>query len=523
MSKKSNAGGWFSLAGLFGGGKASRAAEKSRELEIEQAKGITQADTWLYGAGSTTVATLLTSGHRQARQRQAIYDKLAEMESDALVSSALSLLVTAALGGHETSGDLVFIEKSPEAQADKQMGKQVEEINKAVGKMLNRCARQSAYTGCAFGDAYARVYADSRGVVDLYTDELVRPPLVQPFERGSKTVGYALFLGERNFERLTVGQMARLKMPRQGWVPQYGVMEKALKLMLTEDNIDNLPVMPSMVGGSFLNAVEDAYKDFRGALLGLVSQRLLDSLDERMVGVNMESMTKDQQKLFLESLTAMFKASKQRMEVAVANDMPIMEVVWNLLPVWGEKQLTQITSPNAGQSGRAGSMGIEDVMFHAKRLTGGLGIDITLLGFADLMSGGLGDGGFFRTSAQAAERARVIRLALADFFHQIIDIHTLNRYGIVYPEEARPWQINFYGSISALENEKQHTRTEAMNSGALLVQAMQQFKDLGATREMFEAFLSKTMLLDEDLAKLYACIADIKPPEQPDGGGGFGG
>ncbi|QFY42757.1 hypothetical protein F6R98_09085 [Candidatus Methylospira mobilis] len=80
---------------------------------LSPAKEITQADTWMYGAGATTVASLLTSGKRQARTRQVIYQKWSEMERDPLVSSALKLQVTSALGGHETSGNTVFIEKNP--------------------------------------------------------------------------------------------------------------------------------------------------------------------------------------------------------------------------------------------------------------------------------------------------------------------------------------------------------------------------------------------------------------------------
>jgi hypothetical protein len=61
-----------------------------------------------------------------------------------------------------------------------------------------------------------------------------------------------------------------------------------------------------------------------------------------------------------------------------------------------------------------------------------------------------------------------------------------------------------------------------MNSGAMLVQTMAQFKDMGADKELMEAFLSKLMLMDEDVAKLFAKIVDMKPPE-PAGGEGFGG
>jgi len=146
-----------------------------------------------------------------------------------------------------------------------------------------------------------------------------------------------------------------------------------------------------------------------------------------------------------------------------------------------------------------------------------------MLGFADQLSGGLGDGGFFRLSAQAAERARTLRVALAEFFNQVVDIHTLRRYGMVFPANERPWAMNFYGSISALEAERQSTKAESMNAGVLLAGAMQAMKDLGANKEVMAEFLEKIMMLDADQAKLFASVVDAKPPDDGGGGGGGGG
>lgn len=67
----------------------------------------------------------------------------------------------------------------------------------------------------------------------------------------------------------------------------------------------------------------------------------------------------------------------------------------------------------------------------------------------------------------------------------------MTKYGIVFNSNERPYEINFFGSISALEAEKQRTRADSMNSGMMLVQAMQQMKDLGATEEMMHEFLTK--------------------------------
>lgn len=492
---------------------------------IAPAQQITAADAFMYGAGTTTIASLLGSGSKGARARQIIYEKWSIMEGDPIISTALMLLVTSALGGHETNGDLVFVEKKAETKKDKRLSAIVDDIAAELAPLFNKTAFQAAYIGGAFGDSYARLYTNSRGVVDIHMDETIRPPMVQPFERGSRTVGFAVYTGERNFERLDVSQMARLKMPRVQWVPQYGVVEKALRLAITEDDIDSLPIMPSMVGGSLLYSAEGPYDNLVASLLGLVGQRWMDSIDEQMVSVNLESMNLDQQQRFVGSITKMLQASKSYAEQAVKTGRPVMERIRHIIPVFNEKQLSTVGPTNGGAPGRAATISIEDVMLHARMLAGALGVDLSMLGFADQLSGGLGEGGFFRVSAQAAERARIIRVALSDFFNHVIDIHTMRRYGVVFDPKERPWTINFFGSISALEAEKQRTRSDSMNAGMLLAQAMQMMKELGASKEVMTEFLVKTMMLDEDQAKLYASVVDAKPPEDDGGmgGGGFGG
>ena len=88
-------------------------------------------------------------------------------------------------------------------------------------------------------------------------------------------------------------------------------------------------------------------------------------------------------------------------------------------------------------------------MLHARMYSGAIGVDLAMLGFADQLAGGLGEGGFFRMSAQAAENSRIIRNSLAEFIYHVIDIHTMHKYGTVFDPDKRPFTVNFYGSISA--------------------------------------------------------------------------
>ena len=502
----------------FGIGRAKWAA-----TNLKAAQEIDQSDTYLYGAGITTVASLLGRGRHEARTRQIIYEKWMRMEGDPIISTAIQLLVTAALGGHETTGDLVFVEERPIAKENKQLQAVVDDV-KTLAPLFNRIAFQMAYTGAIYGDSYARVYsAPKEGVIEVSTTELIRPQLVQPFERGDRTVGYAVTIGKRNFQRLDALQMVRLKMPRTVWIPQYGVLEKSLKMMLEEDDYEKLPLMPSMVGGSLIYAAEEPYDNLCATLLGLVGQRWIDSIDESIVTVNLKDMTKEQQQKTVESIKSMLSRSKEYAENAVKRGFPILEKIRHILPIFDEKQLATITPANGGAPGRAGNIAIDDIYFHARLLSGALGVDLSMLGFADQMSGGLGEGGFFRMSAQAAERSRVIRVALEECFNSIVDIHTYQKYGMVFTPSERPWDINFYGSISALEAEKQRTKADAMNAAGLIAQIIGTLKEAGATPEIAERFLQKEMMIDEDEAKLYAKMLESTGGEGGDMGGGFGG
>jgi hypothetical protein len=506
--------------GWFKSTLAKMGYHKEHLSEVDQA--INQ-----YGSETLTSASLLGSGSIGARSRQMIYSKYQQMVQDPVVASALRLHVTAALGGHETSGDLVFIEGVADKQ-DAQTQKIVKEIAQDLGPLFNRIAMTVAYNAVSFGDAYGRIYpVKNKGVVDIYVDEMVLPPLVQPYEQGNKTVVCVLAIGPKMRERLIGDQIVRMRLSRMIYTPQPMAVEKSWRTQIVTNDPEELPIMPALVGGSFLAEAEVQYDNFKAALAGLVGQRVLDSIDESMITANVAGMTKEQRQEFLKSFTNMLKKSKELADEAIKNGTPVLSRIRHMIPVWNEKQVMGMQGLNSGGGsggGRAGNITVDDVMFHAKLLSGALGVDITMLGFADLMSGGLGDGGFFRTSAQAAERSRTIRVALSDFFNDIIDVHVLYKYGNAFDRNKRPWKINFYGSISALETERQKTQTDAMGAGQLLIQTLTMARDLGMDEKSMAHLLEKVMKMDAEDAKMYAkAVKNAKPPEQAGfGGGGFG-
>ncbi len=470
-------------------------------------------------ADPVSLSVLLGAGATTAKTRQQLYLDWQGMLEDPIVSTALSLHVTAALGGHESRGELVFIEPAADVKGNKEMEGVVSEISDDLSDIFNKIAGTVAYNGVSFGDAYGRIYgSQGKGVADVLVDELVYPPLVQPYEQGNKTVAYRIATGERNFERLNVAQMARLKMPRTAYIPQQRVIEKAMRASLKEDDPMSLPAMPSLVGGSFLRGAEKPYRRMSSALAGMVSSNIANALDERWFAVNYSGMTVDQRQAFKKSFTNLLMQSKALTDKMVSEGRYNTGKFFGVLPVWDAKQVTELNTAG-GAAGRSQAIGAtpDEVIMHARMLSGALGIDLSMLGFADQLSGGLGDGGFFRMSAHAAERSRVIRVSLTEFFDHIVRVHLIYKKGTSYDITKKPWNINFFGSISALQAENQRTKQDAMNTGAVLVQVLAQLRDLNLGKDAVRELLENEMGMDADRAELIA--NSLKPPEN---GGGFG-
>ena len=451
-----------------------------------------------------TSTAILLGGNNQARSRQQIYAKYQQMLQNSFVNAGLRLHVTAALGGHESKGDVVFIECTPEAEKDPKKKKIIDDLNLDLRELLNKNIYTLAFNAIAWGDSYARVYGqDKVGVTDLLCDEMVLPPLVQPFEQGSKTVGYVVGTATNSSGvKLSTVQMVRVKMPRTIYTPQARVMQKAFKTAILEDDNANLPYLPSLVGGSFLEGIEESFNHLIMSISGMVGQRIQDGIDEALLTVNMSDMTIEQQRATMDNIKQMFDETAAQTAQAIKDGRSLLGKMRRFIPVWSEKQLVQLQGGTGSM--RTASISIEDVMFHAKQLAGGLGIDLSMLGFADLLSGGLGEGGFFRVSAQVAERSRMIRNAVTAAINDIIEIHLYKKSGLAFSDNDRPWAINFYSGISAAQKESNDTKLAAMNTGGILIQTLAQLKDLGLSPDVVKHLLSTQMMLDEDSAELVA-------------------
>lgn len=158
-----------------------------------------------------------------------------------------------------------------------------------------------------------------------------------------------------------------------------------------------------------------------------------------------------------------------------------------------------------------------------KRLGGALGVDPSLLGFGDMLSGGLGDGGFFRVSVLAAVKANLIRAAIRDGLNQICQIHCAYRYGKVYVPGTEPWSIRFNSVSSAIKREEAETQEKLAGIAGGIVQvlaAVDQDFSIADKREVMHVACRMMHVSEDDFNAMVPPPEDGQEEEQDGKGNG---
>lgn len=158
-------------------------------------------------------------------------------------------------------------------------------------------------------------------------------------------------------------------------------------------------------------------------------------------------------------------------------------------------------------------------MLNLKRLAGGLGIDLSMVGWADMLAGGLGDGAAFHTSAQIMNRSMLIRQALIDSFNHLMSLHWGIKYGEKFEENDYPWQFDFYSDQNAAATQALNNKQSRANTTTIQAQAIQMIKELGLDKETTQLMLEDEMGYDIETAERIAIAITAPPPEEgmPDG------
>lgn len=473
-------------------------------------------DGGILGAATSSDAAQIT--HVLPEDRSARYAVLRLMAKDPTIDSAVKMHIANALSARTGSGESVFISPTEGAEQDKIVDDLRATLMPFIRKDLNEWARKAA----VYGSCFARVYgAQGIGIQNIRCDYYTHPRFIQKFEKGGRLAGYTTTYQGTN----QAHQRLRLMPP---WsfvgfeIPEWWDCEDIEPI-----NVGGIPVdlamedaaMEGLVesqeyGTSLIATAYGPWMDLLDAICSLKMSRRNAARLERMVGVNTGKLDPERAAHYLDMVAERISNATADVERQSWLRGNVQTVVNHYVPIFGEKGGLQIDAVQ----GTPDINGLEDVMFHIKRLGSAIGVDPALLGFGDLLSGGLGDGGFFRVSVMAATKANLLRQALKNGIQKLCELHVAYKFGKVFLPGNCPWTIQFNSVSSAIEREEQEaleSRTNALSGlVGILATIDQDFQTLDK-RELFKEIFLKLHFSEDSFEAICpeGKNSDPTPPE----------
>lgn len=453
------------------------------------------------------------------RTRRDIYSKWEKMSRFAPIAEALGIHITAALGGDSVTNQQVFItpahrlraegnDKTIKSQLISDELRKLEKRIKPLERLINQHIIKICRDAITFGDAYVRVYGEKgKGITEIVANEFTYPPLIQAYEQANQTVAYHE-LDYKSYRRviskLNKIQMLRMKMPRITHVPQYDINEAFyISRTLQIDDPRQAPIFAAPVGGSFLYEIERFYDNVILALSTMNSQQIADAVNQAFLSVNMTAMPPAQRKAYIEGLQKLFKDSESYVKSALEGGSAIWNTKYFLLPTTNEKQILTPLGDIRGQ--RTSPVNVELFMTNVRLMMGGLGLDPSMVGWVDMLSGGLGDGAAFHQSSQIMRRSMMIRQATTDFLNQLIALDWGYCYGETFEHPLDyAWQVEYYSDQSAAMSETLSNQQQRTNNLMMKAQMLQQFKEIGLSEQSLARMLERDGGMDYDEATSIA-------------------
>ena len=433
-------------------GKAP-SAEKLQQATLaspsEQDVGIGDLSDFIHLAGDQDLLLKELPIDRIMRYR--IFD---EMMEDPLIYGALRLHISQAIGFNEEKGASLFVESKTD-----QDDPIVAELRELSHKLkINEKVYQWGMELAKYGLWGLRIYGnEKRGVTNLRSDVFTHPSSFKIFEQQNRLVGFLSryqTIFQQEMPLIEPWKMIAFKLSgsnfRSQMIPPMTPQPMDLYAELNQEYV----IESQDYGTSILEGAYKPWVDFMEANLSLLMSRRNASKRDRVIGYPMGGMSPVKAAQLTNMIADRLKIRKKNEAQKKLQKGYVATIDDFLLPYQadgkGRLEFSVVDpSPNID--------GIEDLMLHVKRLCGALGIDPSLLGFGDMLSGGLGEGGWFRLSIVSALFGEQIRKSLIDGLNRLFEIHIAYKYKKIYPQEQQPWRIHFQSLASAKEHEGRTT------------------------------------------------------------------
>ncbi|BEB74580.1 portal protein [Salmonella enterica] len=465
--------------------------------------------------GMTSAADSISLSAELPGERLQKYNILETMAKSPTISTALNIHIAHALAPSKKTGQAFML--SPKDGSDAEAVSRCEELTADLGAMINDGLPSWAMIMAIFGVSYVRPYAEQgRGITGIESSYYTLPHFVQEFYRGSQLVGFSgdYILDTHSLRRVITEPWNLVSMKNPYWTPQHKVIPVSYGTKgysLLSDQADKPLMETQNYGTSFLEYSYEPYLNLCASLAALKSTRNNAAKIDRLIALTTNTLDPVNAANYTRGVSQALKRHSDLVAQRSINANAIPTVLNHLIPVMGDGK-NGITIDT--QSIPADISGIEDVMFHLRQLAASLGIDATMLGWADQMSGGLGEGGWQQTAIQAALRANWIRQAAQRTIYRLLDIHLAYKYGKVYTETNRPYDVQFNSMNTAIQEEENRELDARANFVAVISQIMDQIQNnpkLAGSDAFMRYLFTEQLHIDDDT--LNTMIKEFKANE----------
>ena len=421
-----------------------------------------------------------TSGEVMLRrlptERLEQYEVIRTMATDPTIDSGVKMHLTHALSSKADTGEIIEI-----SNVDDSDDPIVDDLRNTFSTLINSNVTRWAYTAAMFGFNPLRVYGSPGKGVELVRDDYYTHPFfTRRFERAGQLVGwssrwqqtYASMNGKGMITLMEPWKFVEIRMPDWSTNIAREPIRHAGDVfdISSDDYMAEGFVEAQDYGCSLIKTAYEPWIDLQEAILSLNMSRKNASNIERLIGVQTGKLNPQKAAQYLNTISAqMSKTAKAQAEKSIRKGY--VQTIWNhIIPIFsaGQGQLDIST-----MEGKPDIAYIEDVRFHVNRLGSAIGIEPALLGFGDMLSGGLGDGGFFRMSVMAAMKAQQVRVAVHNALERLFEIHVALKYNKVFLENEKPWRIQFHSLNTAIAREHADTQDRAATFAMTVTQLMQ--------------------------------------------------
>ncbi|ENE1392381.1 phage portal protein [Escherichia coli] len=465
--------------------------------------------------GMTSAADSISLSAELPGERLQKYNILETMAKSPTISTALNIHIAHALAPSKKTGQAFIL--SPKDGSDAEAVSRCEELTADLGAMINDGLPSWAMIMAIFGVSYVRPYAEQgRGITGIESSYYTLPHFVQEFYRGSQLVGFSgdYILDTHSLRRVITEPWNLVSIKNPYWTPQHKVIPVSYGTKgysLLSDQADKPLMETQNYGTSFLEYSYEPYLNLCASLAALKSTRNNAAKIDRLIALTTNTLDPVNAANYTRGVSQALKRHSDLVAQRSINANAIPTVLNHLIPVMGDGK-NGITIDT--QSIPADISGIEDVMFHLRQLAASLGIDATMLGWADQMSGGLGEGGWQQTAIQAALRANWIRQAAQRTIYRLLDIHLAYKYGKVYTETNRPYDVQFNSMNTAIQEEENRELDARANFVAVISQIMDQIQNnpkLAGSDAFMRYLFTEQLHIDDDT--LNTMIKEFKANE----------